>query len=350
VLTAQLILPSAKYPDVERLPAVYGQLVEKLAATPGVRSASVSTNVPMRGPPYITFAIEGRPDVDEGTVQDVQPFGASPEHFRTFEIPLLQGRLISARDGERAPAVAVINREMARRYWPGEDPIGKRVTLGDPADTAAIWRTIVGVVGDVKQEGLDAEPYAQMYMPSAQFPQRGIYVSLRTAGDPLGAAGALRRAVKEVDPDVPVADLMTMEQRVAQSVTQPRVNTLLLGVFAGVALVLAAVGIYGVMSYGVEQRTREIGIRMALGAKQGDVLRLVVGQGMAPVAAGVALGLAGAFAVTRLIGSMLYGVSATDPVTFLAVTVFLVAVALVASYLPARRATRVAPTEALRYE
>jgi putative ABC transport system permease protein len=283
-------------------------------------------------------------------VQDVQPFTVSPGHFRTFEIPLLQGRTITAQDNATAPAVAVISREMARRFFAGEDPIGKRITFDDPADTAAVWMSIVGVVGDVKQEGLSADAYPQLYTPVAQNPQRGVYLSLRSAGDPIAAAPALRRSVKEVDADVPLADVMTMEQRVAGSVTQSRVNTALLAVFAAVALVLAGVGIYGVTSYSVEQRTREIGIRMALGAKPGDVLRLVVRQGMTPVLVGLAVGLVGAFAATRLLRSMLYDVSATDPVTFAAVAFFLVTVALLSAYLPARRATRVPPTEALRYE
>jgi len=315
-----------------------------------VRAAAVSTTLPMEGTDYGTFFIEGKPQPPQNVTQDAQPFVVSPDYFRVLGIRLRSGRLIEPRDVEGSQPVAVINDELARRFFPGEDPIGKRITFGNPDDTASIWWTVVGVVGTVAQKGLTAEPYSQIYRPMAQRPARSVFVSIRTAGDPLSVARAARQALKSVDPDLPLNDLRTMEQRIAANIAQPRVSVALLGIFAAVALVLAAIGIYGVVSYTVAQRTREIGIRMALGAKPADVLRIVIRQGMTPVAAGVALGVVGAFAATRAMATLLYGVSATDPMTFVVVAVFLGAVALVATYLPARRAMGVPPTEALRYE
>ena len=350
VLTYGVILPRAKYGEGSRLPAVYDALLERTRGVPGVRAAAVSTSLPMESPPYTTYSVEGRPEPRVGEIQDVQPFQVSPDYFRVLGIKLRRGRLLDERDGPQSQRVAVINVEMARRVWPGQDPIGAHITFDDPSDTAAVWWTVVGVVGTVAQEGLTAKPYAQLYRPIAQGESRAVWVSMRTAGDPLAAAAGARQALKAVDPDLPLNDLRTMEQRIAETVAQPRVSVALLGVFAAVALALAAIGIYGVVSYGVAQRTREIGIRMALGAKPADVLRLVIRQGMTPVAAGVALGIVGAFAATRAMATLLYGVSATDPMTFAVVAVFLAAVALVATYLPARRAMGVPPTEALRYE
>ena len=350
VLTYGVILPRARYGDVAAVPAVYDRLLERTRQIPGVRHAAVSTTLPMEGTGYWTFNIEGKQAVEGGPGQDLQPFDVSPEYFRALGIPLRSGRLIEPTDAPGAPRVAVVNEELVKRYFAGKDPIGARITYGNPEDTAAVWWTVVGVVGTVAQEGLKAKPYAQMYRPIAQAPSRGLWVSMRTAGDPLAAATAARAALKAVDAELPLNDMQTMEQRVADSLAQPRVSVTLLSVFAAVALALAAVGIYGVVSYAVAQRTREIGIRMALGAKAGDVLRLVVRQGMLPAVAGLALGLAGALAATRAMASLLYGVEAADPMTFALVAVFLAAVALVATYVPARRATRVAPTEALRYE
>ena len=350
VLTYGVILPRARYGNLEEVPAVYERLLERTRQIPGVRHAAVSTTLPMEGTGYWSFAIEGRQSVTGGPGQDLQPFDVSPDYFRTLGVPLRSGRLIEPSDAPGAPRVAVVNEELVKRYFGGKDPVGARLTYGDPTDTAAVWWTVVGVVGTVAQEGLKAKPYAQMYRPIAQAPARGLWVSMRTAGDPLAAATAARAALKAVDAELPLNDMQTMEQRVADSLAQPRVSVTLLTVFAAVALALAAVGIYGVVSYAVTQRTREIGIRMALGAKQGDVLRLVVRQGMLPAVAGVALGLAGALAATRAMASLLYGVGAADPLTFAVVALFLATVALVATYVPARRATRVAPTEALRYE
>ena len=243
----------------------------------------------------------------------------------------------------------MINSAMARRYWPGSDPIGSRITLGDPADSSS-WRTVVGVVGDVRQSALNDDPYPQLFLPIAQTPQRAMLLLARTTGSPAALSGPIRRAVTALDPDLPVSDIRTLDERLDQSIAQPRVSMMLLGIFALMALVLAAVGIYGVLSYTVTQRTRELGIRMALGAESNSVMRLVVGQAMVPALIGVVLGLAGAWGATRLMSSLLFGVSATDPVTFIAVALFLLAVAALASWIPARRATRVDPLIALRAE
>ncbi|MFL5578190.1 MAG: ABC transporter permease [Gemmatimonadaceae bacterium] len=351
VLSYGVVLPRAKYGEIDEVPAVYARLLERTRGIPGVRAAAASGNLPMQGSGYVTFAIEGGPERTQGQqTEDLQPFVVTPDYFRVLGIPLRRGRLIEARDVAGAPRVAVINEEMARRYFAGRDPLGLRVTFGDPADTAAAWYTVVGVVGDVAQEGLTARPYAQLYRALDQVPQRSVWISMRTAGDPMAVAGAARAALGAVDPQLPLNDLRTMEDRIAQDIARPRVSVALLACFSAVALVLAAIGIYGVVAYTVAQRTREIGIRMALGARPDGVLRLVLRQGLAPVAAGVGVGLAASLAATRVMHSLLYGVSATDPLTFVAVALFLGAVALAATWLPARRATRVDPLAALRYE
>jgi putative ABC transport system permease protein len=251
-----------------------------------------------------------------------------------------------------SPAVAVVSETMARRFWPGEDPTGKRITPGSPDSTDPDdWITVIGVVKDVRQFELDAEPRPQMYLTYIQagfFAPRHLVVS--TDVEPLGLASAVRKTVWEIDKDQPVSNVSTMEDVLSESISRQRFSMLLLGIFAAVALVLAAVGIYGVMSYSVAQRTHEIGIRMALGAQRSDVLKLAVGQGLKLVMIGVAIGLAGAFILTRVMTSLLFGVSASDPTTFVTISVVLISVALLASYIPARRATKVDPMVALRYE
>jgi putative ABC transport system permease protein len=241
--------------------------------------------------------------------------------------------------------VALISQNLARRYWPGRDPLGARISVD-----GTTWATVVGVVGDVRADELQKEPYPQLYFPSTQMPKRMMFLTVRTTGAPMSLVGSLRREVAALDPDLPVSDVLTMEQRFGRAVAKPRVNVLLLGGFAVVALVLAGIGIYGVISQMVAQRTREIGIRMALGANPGDVLRLMIRQGMTPALVGIALGLVAALAGSSLLASLLYGVSAKDPISFLLVPLFLASVAFFAAWLPARRATRVDPTEALRQE
>jgi predicted permease len=353
VLTYGVTFPSAKFRETAQLPAFYQSLIERSRALPGVKAAALSADLPMGASNYFAYSIEGEPPrtPDAGAAPvDVQPFNVSPGYFDVLRIPLRRGRLLQASDGPDAPRVAVINGEMARRAFGDRDPIGHRITFGDPADSTTAWMTIVGVVGNVAQEGVTAGAYPQLYQSIEQNAFRNVFVSLRTLRDPLSLASAVRNAVRSIDRDLVVNDIQPLDARVAQSIARPRLSVWLLGSFAAVALVLAAIGIYGVMAYTVAQRTREIGVRMALGADPVSVERLVVWQGMRPALIGVAVGLLGALMVSRLIASLLYGVSALDPVTFALVPLFLATIALVATYLPARRATRVSPTVALQSE
>jgi putative ABC transport system permease protein len=342
LLTMDISLPDSKYSDPHRQVAFFEQLLRHIETLPGVQSAGAVN-------PYnvLSFTVEGRTPSTRSEQLTGKVRWATPHYFRTMGIPLLKGRGFTERDNEKAPKVILINQTMARRYFGGEDPLGKRMIIGWGVPE---WRQIVGVVGDVKYDRLDAEAGDEFYVPHAQVPLTWMRLVVRGTGNLTNMAAALRAAVASLDKDLPVSNLRTMEQVLAESVAQPRFRTLLLGVFAGLALILAAVGLYGVMTYSVAQRTDEIGIRMALGAERRDVLELVVGQGMTLVLTGVAIGLAAAFALTRVLSSLLYGVRATDLTTFLAVSLLLVAVALLACYIPARRAAAVDPIVALRYE
>ncbi|HEX8458967.1 MAG TPA: ABC transporter permease [Pyrinomonadaceae bacterium] len=355
LLTMQVVLPTFKYPDHARRTAFYNELLARLENVPGVKSAAVTTNLPLyQQGNSITMSFEGRPDPAPG--QGKRPAIAtrvvSPDYFQTMGITLLQGRGFTNEDKVDSPAVAVINETMARRFWPNQDPTGKRITPGslsstDPND----WITVVGVARDVRQFELVADPKPQMYLSYVQagfFAPNDLVVS--TDLEPLSLAPAVRKTVWEVDKDQPVSKIRTMEEIVSESVARQRFSMMLLGLFAALALVLAAVGIYGVMSYSVAQRTREFGIRMALGARRGDVLRLAVGHGLKLVLIGIAIGLGAAFLLTRVMSSLLYGVSATDPLTFISISLILISVALLASLIPALRATKIDPIDALRYE
>jgi putative ABC transport system permease protein len=296
------------------------------------------------------FNLEIRP-VPPGKSEDVAEFfSVSPEYFRTLGIPLLKGRYLSEQDDEDAPPVMVISETMARRYFPGEDPIGMRLKTG--GCTECDWTTIVGVVGDVKNEGLSAEGDAAMYCPFTQetFNIRMMTLVLRTEGDPASFVGGVRREINSIDPDLALADIKTMNQLMSESLGRSRYRGVLLGIFATVALALAAVGIYGVIAYAVSRRTREIGIRIALGARKLDIFRMVVGHGMTLSLIGVAIGVVASLMLTRYLASLLYGVSSTDPTTFTSVVLLLITVALLACSIPARRATRVDPMNALRHE
>jgi len=349
ILTARVTLPRARYDDPARQTAFADALLERARSLPGVRSAALTSDAPLGdGPPYWAFAVAGVEPPPPEVVQDAVVFRTTPDYFRTFAIPLVDGRLYQTSDRGDAAPVALVSEALARRYWPDRTPLGARITFGDPADSTSVWMTVVGVVGDVRQEGPAAAAYPQIYVPLAQVSGRSLLIALRTSGDPLALTPALKRAIAGIDPSLAVGRVATMDERVAAALARPRVNALLLGGFAVTALVLAALGIYGVIAYGVAQRTRELGIRMALGARSDDVLRLVLRQGMAPVLAGLALGLGGAAVGSRVLRGLLFGVGGTDPVTYAGVAGFLAAVALLASYLPARRAALADPVAALR--
>jgi putative ABC transport system permease protein len=349
VLTAQVVLPGAKYPSEDRMLGFFEALRDRLTSTPGVQVAGFASDVPLAGGySYISFAVIGQPVPQTGqSLPDAIPTVATPEYFSALRIPLVAGRLFGPSDGPKAPRVVVVNQELVKKAFAGRDPIGERISFGNPTDSTS-WLTIVGVVGSTRLEGVGLETYAQAFTPLAQSPVPYVYVIARTAGDPLTLTGALRRDVAALDPTLPIASIMSMEQRAGESVAQFKLNSVIVTLFAAVALVLASIGIYAVISYAVVQRTREIGIRMALGAARGDVVRLIVRDGMLPAVIGVAVGAAGAFGVTRLMRTLLYGVSATDPLVFTAVAGALVAVGLGACWAPARRASRVDPNVALR--
>ena len=339
-------LSGSRYKEGPQAASFYQRSLERLSSLPGVLSAGATTGLPMAGgfgSRY--FKIEGRPPQPAGQGFNANVNLATPAYFRTMNIPFIEGRDFDERDVLKAPETVIINQDMARRYWPDEDPIGKRLAVGDGP-----WRTVVGVIGDVKQAGLDIETRPEMFWPYYQLTVGFATFVVRTSGDPDAMTSAVRGAMQEIDSGLPLYDIKPVHDVISESVAPRRLNMVLLGVFAGLALALAAVGLYGVISYSVSQRTREIGIRMALGASHKSVLRLVVGQGMMLSLIGVAIGLIASFFLTKFMATLLFGVSATDPLTFLAISVALIGVSIVASFIPARRAMKVDPMAALRYE
>jgi putative ABC transport system permease protein len=353
VLTMGVALLPSKYPDDERVASFYSQLLERAAATPGVASAGAISDLPFSGADTSdSFTIEGRPPVAKQDEPSTEYRVVTPRYFESMGIPLLAGRDFALSDTKQSPNVVVINQAFARRHFAGESPLGHRLRLqGQERDPLLI----VGVVGDVRHIGLDEQPIPEAYVPFLQDPlgetyQRSMTIVARTQSDPGAVAGSLRAALTSLDKSLPVFAFKPMTEYLRDSLARRRFNLILLTAFGGVALALAAVGIYGVISYGVTQRTHEIGIRMALGAEKGNVLWLVVRQGMILALGGVALGLLASLALMRLMETLLYGVSVTDPLTFTVIALLLTSVALLACFVPARRAAKVDPLVALRYE
>jgi putative ABC transport system permease protein len=342
--------------------AFYLQLTDRISSLPGVESASAINHLPLAGDTWGTpLTIEGRPLSQPGHGIQVTFRVIRPDYFQTMGIQLASGRDVTNRDSADAPGVVIVNETLARRHWPDEDPIGKRVTLDDPRDNsrAPRWLSIVGVAKDVKQESWVDAPSNEIYVPFQQ--SRGFFdgtarqfasmtIVVRTKIEPGSLALAAQETLRSLDRNLPVSNVVTMEQVVADALWQPRFNLQLIGLFAGLALVLAVIGLFGVMSYSVTQRTHEVGLRMALGARRLDVIKLVLSQGMKLTLLGVVLGLLASAALTRLMARLLFGIGASDPATFAVVALVLVVVALLACFVPARRATRVDPMVALRYE
>jgi putative ABC transport system permease protein len=347
VLTMQVTLTGANYMREPQSRRYYHEVLDRIASAPGVDSAAAISHLPLsQASASVGFSVVGKQQLP-GQKPTTGLRLISPNYFRTMGIPTLGGRDFSDADGDQAPKVVIINRSLAQLAFPGEDPLGKRIelTIGDP-----VGREVVGVVGDVRYSGLNKEPGPEVYLPYLQltFPQMTLVI--RTSHDPLTFAGTARTCAMAVDNTQAVAQIKTMDQYIAQSIEKPRFSTVLVSLFALLALIIATIGVYGVTSYSVNQRTREIGVRMALGAARGRVLKLVVGQAMVHTIIGVIIGVGGAFASTRALAGQLFGVRATDPGTFVVVSLVLGVASFVASYIPARRATCVDPTVALRYE
>ena len=358
VLTAQVWLPESRYPEARRIPEFYEQVLTRLARLPGVQSASAINFLPLSAwGDSVNFSIEGRAEPQPGEMPIGQYRVIASDYFQTLGLPILSGRALDQRDAENAPGAAIISADLARRYWPRGDAIGQHIRLKFPQSDAPwrpvardSWLKIVGIAGDIRQPQLSSQDIGEIYLPLEQNPSRLMRLAVRSATEPDNLALAIRREVLAVDAEQPITELRSMEQFASESVFQRRLSMVLLSLFAALALTLAAVGIYGVISYAVGQRTREIGIRVALGARPTDVSRLVTWQGMRLALAGVAAGLTLAFALTRILSSQLFEVSALDSVTFAAVPALLIAVALAACYIPARRAARIDPLIALRHD
>ncbi|HVR98291.1 MAG TPA: ABC transporter permease [Thermoanaerobaculia bacterium] len=355
VLSFQLSLPESRYADPQQMTAFYSNLAERLSALPGVdHAAAMSGLPPKRDVTAADMVFENLPLDPNGPPHNVDYWQfVTRDYFQTLGVPLVSGRAFTAADGPGSPGVLVINQTMARVFWPGKSPLGQRMRLGG---SQTPWLTIVGVVGDVKQGGLDRNTGTEMYFLHEQAPKAlgfapsTLNLALRTNVAPMSLAPSVRRVVREMDASLPVDRVQTLDRVVFESIAQPRFLTLIVMIFAGCALFLAAVGTYGVLAYLVEMRTREIGVRMALGAQIGNVMRMVLGQGFRLVVVGLALGIALALALGRILASVLFGVKPSDPLTFAAVSLVLSAIAFCACYIPARRAARVDPLIALRHE
>jgi putative ABC transport system permease protein len=346
-IAISLALPQQKFPQDDDRRRFVDRSLEEISSIPGVESVGVSHSVPLINDYVVGVLVDGRPKPAPGEQLSSNYYAVTPDYFRALGISLKRGRSFSSQDAKDSPRVAVVSESFASRFFPGEDPLGKRVQLSQGPDA---WREIVGIVGDVKQYGLDQETTLQAYEPYTQMPFSSITFIVRATAEPSALFQSIRSRLRAVDKDQPLTSMKLLDEIVSQSTGQRRFSAVLLTAFAGVALVLATVGLYGVMAYLVTQRTHEIGLRMALGAPRANVFRLIVGQGLLLTVLGLVIGLAGAFALTRLMSSMLYETSATDPLTFASIPIALAVVSLFASYVPARRAMKVDPIVALRYE
>jgi putative ABC transport system permease protein len=350
VLTFDLALPETKY-DADKQAKFYSDLKTRIESSPGVQSASTIMPLPLSGSRFmISFQIEGR-EVAKKDEPSADIFFTGVDYFRTMGIPIVKGRDFNDRDQHGSPQVAIITEEFARQYFPNEDPIGKRISPGiSTYDDERRYREIVGVVADIRNRRLDSPPAPAYYVPQTQIPFSQVTVVVKTLNEPRSLVSGMTKEVAAMDADLPLFAVKTMREYLSSSVATPRFSTTLLSIFAAVALVLTLVGLYGVMSYSVAQRTNEIGIRLALGAQSRDVLLMIVKQGSMLIGLGLGIGLLGAYAASKLVASLLFGVTAKDPFTFVAVAVLLGLVGLLACYIPAWRATKVDPMEALRCE
>ncbi len=348
ILTMQITLSDKQYAKPSEITGFYDALIERVSHLPGVKTAGAVDVLPFNNFGNSgSFFIEGEPAGTGVILPHADVRRVMPGFFRTMRIPLRRGRSLTEADTASAPHIVLIDDVLAKQYWPKHDPIGHRVAMVSPTPE---WYTVVGIVGNVRNRGFSAPRKGVLYFPLAQMPKFHMSLVIRAASDPMSLAGAVRQAVRSIDKQQPVYDVKTMEQYISESVSNQRMAVFLLAVFAALALILASVGIYGVISFSVSQRTHEIGIRMALGAQQGDILRLVVGQGAILALAGVGVGIVAALGLTRLMAGLLFGVRPNDAGTFVGVALVLIAVALLATYIPARRAARVDPLVALRDE
>ncbi|MGH9656655.1 MAG: FtsX-like permease family protein, partial [Bryobacteraceae bacterium] len=351
VTEAEISLPQFQYSTPRQWTAFANELLPRLHGQPGLRDSALAAPLPMdrQGQATFAFSIVGNPPLPPGKSSTADYATVSPDYFRVMRIPLLRGRLFAEQDSPSNPKVAIIGETLARRYFPNQDPIGRQMRFGFPPNSN-VSREIVGVVGDVRDVTLNKKPGPMMYVPFAQAPLYGGEVVVRTSLGASSVAASIRQVVHSIDKALPVTDVESFPAALGQSISQERFRTFLLGSFSAIALVLAAVGIFGVISYSVSQRRHEIGIRMALGAQRRDVLRLILGQGAKLALLGLGVGVAFSLLLTRLMASLLYSVSATDPLTFAAAAIVLLGVAMTACYIPARRAVQVDPMVALRYQ
>jgi putative ABC transport system permease protein len=357
ILSMSVALPTVRYDKDEKITAFYDQLLAKVAALPSVSAAAIGVNVPFDDNEWdSSFHITGTPPYQHGQEPSAEMNMISPDYFRVMRMPILRGRAFGPQDVANKPGAVIIDESLAARYFPGQDPIGRQLDNNQTLKPNPPPLTIVGIVPRTRneapgEENVEKLNFPQIYLPAAQFSQESVSLLVRVgSGDPLALAAAVKREVQAIDPDQPVASVSTMEKNIGASLAARRLTMSLLGAFAGLALVLASVGVYGVMALSTTQRTRELGIRLALGASRGDVLRLILGQGISLIAIGLAAGLLGAFAASRALSSLLYGVGSLDAAALVGALVMLAAVAFIACYLPARRASLVNPIEALRSE